>query len=123
MTWEEITAMDPDALNIAIEALEGRVWHQTTLFTGQTAWQWETTYSTVAHLHTSEDWTRCMALAFHYHLDISVPDATIETPIPGVVTAFLPIKGFSRTPFATEAECRLILCRLALLISQKAATP
>lgn len=116
MTWDEICALDSEALNIALEALAGRVWHQTTLpTTEQRLWRWETTWSTVAHLHTSDDWGRCMGLAWHYGIDVRVPSVGCQGQV-----RFM--RGFfSRYVDApTEAEARLAVCRLALWSAQQA---
>lgn len=136
MTWDEICALDEEALNVAIEQLEGRRWQHDVLWPAaneypRAVWRYtdangHNTWSTVPHLHTTASWDATMALAWRYGIGLA------PTNEPGVWLIWkdhlrgIPEYAAEPAHYATTQEdARRTICLLALYVAQQTtnATP
>jgi hypothetical protein len=127
MTWDDVLALDEDALNLAIEALEGRVWQRYSgpFVTG--GWWYvcpagHPTYSSTPHLHTTASWDHTMEFAFGTGIEMDM----LPGDSAGAEIRLWSQEGALRVPrvqAATPHDARLAICRLALWAAQQKETP
>ena len=120
MTWDEILALDDDALNLALEAqVFQRTWAALPPCATEPRQLWMLdqdglpTYATVPHLYTTTDWEACMGLAFRYQIGVW-PCGAGDV---GWVIQHPDADGYALRA-RTEAEARRAICHLALWLGQ-----
>lgn len=115
MTWDDVLALNDEALNLAIEThCLGHQWQSEYYYDqgGRPMWVLRhpgigTVHSSVPHLYTTESWKECMALMWRYHLSLRAHSLLIMWTVElgedrhGIVVM-------------TEAEARRAICQLAL---------
>src|ERR1051326_1919701 len=113
MTWQDILALDDDALNLALEAqVFQRTWTVLPPCPIDPRHLWtpdqdgSPTYATVPHLYTTTDWESCMGLAFRYEIGLWPCRAGDG----GWVIQHPATDGHALSA-RTEAEARRAICR------------